>query len=327
MAAEQAAIAAELAASRRWIAEINHDIRVGEIQRRFSEANAALESQGHALNGLHHRLAVFIQHATSRIGRIALELARSAEQRDDEIRKGLGSARKGRGPEAPSALGFAVGDNAFDSFYADFESQFRGSRADIHERQSVYLEYLKTDEESLLGKPVLDIGCGRGEWLELLAEHGLKAVGVDINQFFCDDNQRYGLTVVQQDGLAFLKAQPDNSARAITGFHIIEHLEFPTVIELLDETLRVLAPGGLAIFETPNPENLITAAHKFYLDPTRRHPIPPTLAGYLLSHRGFKEVEILRLHDEEAPREADFDSKYLRSLFFGPRDYGLIGRK
>ena len=179
----------------------------------------------------------------------------------------------------------------------------------------------------LAGKPVFDIGCGRGEWLELLGQRGLNAVGVDINKFFLEDNQRYGLTVLQQDGLAFLKQQPDNSARAITGFHIIEHLEFPTVIELLDETLRVLAPGGLAIFETPNPENLITAAHLFYLDPTHRHPIPPLLAAHLLSHRGFKDVEILRLQSDEVPRQADFHSKYLRNLFFGPRDYGLIGRK
>jgi SAM-dependent methyltransferase len=215
----------------------------------------------------------------------------------------------------------------YDYFYSDFESKFRGKREDIKTRQKVYLSYLTTDDNKLKQKPVFDIGCGRGEWLELLTESGIAATGVDVNTQFVRDNKRQGLSVVLSDAVEFLRSQPNESARAITGFHIIEHLPFTTLLALLDQSLRVLAPAGIAIFETPNPENLITASHKFYFDPTHIRPIPPSFADYLLRQRGFDRVEILRLHEDTGAERNEVDNLFLKNLLFGPRDYGVIAYK
>jgi SAM-dependent methyltransferase len=319
-------ISDEMSRNSNSLASIGDELN--KIADQVSEANRRLDSFDHlgaSVPSLQSRtLEVDLALAEFRRRLLALERRSSAVSRTTRRET---KQMKEVTQEPASGSNFPVGDTAFDSFYADFESRFRGTRADIQQRQSVYLRYLKTDDDNLMKKPIFDIGCGRGEWLELLGKEGINAVGVDLNKYFIDENERHGLKVVHQDALAFLKSQPDNSARAISGFHIIEHLEFPTLLELLDETLRVVAPGGVAIFETPNPENLITAAHMFYMDPTHRHPIPPLLAAHLFSHRGFSDVQVLRLQSAEVPQDADFDSKFLHNLFFGPRDYGLIGRK
>jgi SAM-dependent methyltransferase len=233
--------------------------------------------------------------------------------------RSAGASHSGYGESGPIS--------GFESFYAEFEGSFRGTRADIKNRQKLYLTYLKTEDAELQRKPVLDLGCGRGEWIELLVDYGIAAIGIDANAQFVHENEERGLAVVCADALAFLQAQPDGSARAISGFHIIEHLPFAVLVAVLDESYRVLAPGGIAIFETPNPENLITAAHKFYFDPTHIRPIPPTFAAYLIENRGFAQAEIIRLHESTEPERNEIDNAFLRGLLFGPQDYGVIGRK
>jgi len=79
--------------------------------------------------------------------------------------------------------------------------------------------------------------------------------------------------------------------------HIIEHIPFPSVVTLFDEVRRVLKPGGVVVFETPNPENLDVGACNFYMDPTHLHPLPPLLIEFTALARGFDEVEIRRLTD------------------------------
>jgi hypothetical protein len=117
----------------------------------------------------------------------------------------------------------------------------------------------------------------------------------------------------------------------VTSFHLIEHLPHKVLISLIDETLRVLRPGGVAIFETPNPRNLIVAACNFYLDPTHRHPLPPELSCYLLEARGFCNVDTLEIHPfgsdfqitEGAAKVKDTLNQYL----FSAQDYAVIARK
>jgi SAM-dependent methyltransferase len=209
--------------------------------------------------------------------------------------------------------------------YAEFEDRFRGTRADIKGRQAVHLGLLAQQDERLAELPVIDVGCGRGEWLELLADHAIPAVGVDLNRVFLAENRARGLDVVESDAVAYLRAQAAGSARAVTGFHIIEHLPFDTLLLLLDEARRVLAEGGLTLFETPNPENLVTAAHKFHYDPTHRHPIPPEVAAFLLRSRRFRDVTIVRLHEDHDPARNEVPDGVLRALLFGPQDYAVVG--
>lgn len=211
----------------------------------------------------------------------------------------------------------------FDALYAALEDRFRGTRETIKEGFKIYLPYVKEQA------PVVDLGCGRGEWLELLSEAGIKAGGVDTNRIQIEQCRARGLDVSEADFLAHLQNLNDASVGAITGFHIVEHVSLDTLITLLNEALRVLRPGGVAIFETPNPENVLVGSNYFYMDPTHRHPLPSELMHFLLESRGFQSLELLNLHPWESGRivEANEVTERFNALFYGPMDYAIVGRK
>ena len=221
-------------------------------------------------------------------------------------------------------------DHLLDAMYVAFEDRFRGTREDIKERSKVYLPYVKQAEIETRRFPILDLGCGRGEWLELLKENGYIAKGVDFNRVMVRQCQEFGLDVTESDMIEYLRNQQPNSFGALTGFHILEHLPFKTVISLFDEALRVLKSGGMVIFETPNPENLIVAACNFYFDPTHRNPLPPRLLDFLIESRGFGKTEIIRLHPHSFFKEEIQVSQEIReliSLFNREQDYAVISYK
>lgn len=181
-----------------------------------------------------------------------------------------------------------------DAFYLAFEDQFRGSRELIKERLFQYgstLDELKKRIPNAIG---LDIGCGRGEWLEVLQENGIEARGVDMNARMADQCLSFGLDVVCGDGIAFLRGLPDNSLAVISGFHIVEHLALGQLLELFQQSHRVLQPGGVAIFETPNPEVQRVSTYTFYFDPTHRNPLPPELLSFMGTNAGFSETCVER---------------------------------
>ena len=223
----------------------------------------------------------------------------------------------------------AEDDHLLDAFYAAFEDHFRGPREEIKRRVAVYLPLVEATGAGMADAPVLDVGCGRGEWLELLQEHGLRAQGVDVNRIMVMRCKELGLDVVETDALGLLRGLDANSLGAVTGFHIIEHLPYRMLISLFDETLRVLKPGGIAIFETPNPENLIVAACNFYYDPTHRHPLPPETMHYLAETRGFERVEIKRLNPLPLPETAtaELAATTMVQWFASAQDYSVIGYK
>jgi O-antigen chain-terminating methyltransferase len=216
-----------------------------------------------------------------------------------------------------------------EGFYLAFEDRFRGTREDIRSRVEVYLPYVRAVGAGSSNAPVLDLGCGRGEWIELLSDHGLVASGVDSNDVAVAGCRARGLDVVHADALAHLRALPEATLGGITALHVIEHLPFAQVVELFDEARRVLVPGGVVIFETPNPENLVVGACSFYYDPTHLHPLPPEPSRFVLASRGFDRVEILRLHPDARGQDiADVPDALVRAMaerLFGPQDYALIG--
>ena len=220
--------------------------------------------------------------------------------------------------------------HALDTLYVSFEDQFRGSREDIKDRLRIYLSILKEAELGTDEMPVLDVGCGRGEWLELLKEQNLRAQGVDVNRVFVGECQQQGLEVIERDVIVYLRTLPSSSLGVVTGFHIIEHLPFEVLIKLMDETVRVLKPGGAAIFETPNPENVLVGSYTFYLDPTHRNPLPSAVVKFLAEARGLCRVEVMNLHPLEAYRveEAGLEiTKRFNEYFYGPQDYAVVGWK
>ncbi|HEX6043943.1 MAG TPA: methyltransferase domain-containing protein [Pyrinomonadaceae bacterium] len=212
-----------------------------------------------------------------------------------------------------------------DELYAALEDRFRGSREEIKERCRMYLPYVEPARDGL----VIDLGSGRGEWLELLNEAGIKARGVEQNRVSVERCRERGLEVVDDDVFAHLRSLPDESVAAVTGFHIIEHVTIDALLTLLDEVVRVLRPGGLVIFETPNPENVTVGSNFFYLDPTHHHPLPSELMQFLFEARGFERVEVLNLHPWDAGRvagEGELAERF-NGFFFGPMDYAILGWK
>lgn len=216
-----------------------------------------------------------------------------------------------------------------DALYVSFEDQFRGTREDIKKRARVYLPLIQKAKKENDTNSILDLGCGRGEWLELLKEEKYVASGVDKNSILIKQCKEYGLDVIENDVITYLRRLPDNSLNVVTGFHIIEHLPFDSFIKLLDETVRVLKPGGLAIFETPNPQNVIVGSYAFYMDPTHRNPLPAPMIKFTAESRGLYNVDILELHpfDESFHVTGSELAERFNKLFYGPQDYAVIGWK
>ncbi len=217
-------------------------------------------------------------------------------------------------------------DLLLDAMYVAFEDKFRGSKEEIKERLIDYLPYVLEARKNTQNAPVLDVGTGRGEWLSLMKENDIEAKGIDLNHIMVSLCQESGLDAIESDVIEYLKKQNSNSLSAITGFHIIEHLPFKVLISLYDEAFRVLKPGGIVIFETPNPENLIVGACNFYTDPTHINPIPPDTAKFFLEARSFSNVEIIRLRSNKDPSLINYESP-LTGFFTNYVDYSVIGYK
>ena len=215
-------------------------------------------------------------------------------------------------------------------FAEGFEERFRGSREDIKGRLGVHLARVRGQPVVTPSRPLLDIGCGRGEWLELLAEAAVPAYGIDANPYIVEAGRRRGLAVTRADAIEHLARLPERALGAISAFHVIEHLPLEDMLRLIDEARRTLVPNGLLLLETPNPENLKVGAQTFYQDPTHLKPLPPLLLEYLVASRGFHEVELMRLHpypESFLIREDSDAARRLNDLLYGPQDIAVLARR
>lgn len=184
-----------------------------------------------------------------------------------------------------------------EGFYKAFEDKYRGTSEVIKFRQTVYIPFIKPLLSLDENHKAIDLGCGRGEWLEILQELGFDPLGIDLDIDMLNTCRGKNLKVHSRDAVAFLKELPENSHTLISGFHIVEHIPFENLQILVQEALRVLIPGGLLILETPNPENITVGASNFYIDPTHNKPIPPPLLAFLPEYYGYKRIKILRLQE------------------------------
>ncbi|MDD4959398.1 MAG: class I SAM-dependent methyltransferase [Gallionella sp.] len=191
-----------------------------------------------------------------------------------------------------------VSEAVVSDFYRAFEDRHRGSRTLIKARLGVYLPFVNALASVHSNLPVLDLGCGRGEWLELLQENNISAQGVDLDEGMLAACRERGFSVCNADAIAHLKAQADQSFLVVSGFHLAEHLPFALLQELLAQAQRVLMPGGLLILETPNPENLVVGTASFYLDPTHQRPLPWQLLSFMAEYQGYCHVKLLRLQED-----------------------------
>lgn len=187
-----------------------------------------------------------------------------------------------------------------NDFYLAFEEKYRGSRATIIERLSAYGVFLDAVVSDVNEPVAIDLGCGRGEWLELLSNRGVNAKGVDHDENMVVICQQRGFDVRHGDIFEFLKKIEDHSVDILSAFHVIEHISFELLQELMVQATRVLKPGGLIIFETPNPENISVATNSFYLDPTHIKPLPPGLLKFIAEYYQCDWSLILRLDNYSA---------------------------
>lgn len=173
------------------------------------------------------------------------------------------------------------------NFYLDFENTFRGSRASIMNRISVYNDLLYLIFKRNPQAKLLDIGCGRGEWLQNCRDNGYEALGIDDNQDMVDFSNDLGLNAIKAEAKLFVKSCNSNSYDFITLFHIIEHLKDEDLLSLLIDCQRILKPDGLLLIETPNIDNLQVSTRTFYIDPTHINHINPDYIDFLLKRVGF----------------------------------------
>lgn len=183
-------------------------------------------------------------------------------------------------------------------FYRSFEDKHRGSRQLILDRLKVYSPFLE-QLKACWDLPVTDLGCGRGEWLELLTSMQIRCHGVDLDEEMLTACKERGFSVTQSDAIAYLRQLGDASQMAISAFHLVEHIPFDQLNALVEEAKRVLVPGGLLILETPNPENMIVGTSSFYMDPTHVNPLPPLLLQFIPDFHGFARSKVLRLQEPE----------------------------
>lgn len=214
-----------------------------------------------------------------------------------------------------------------DGFYRAFEDRYRGSRELITERLRVYLPFLDPLKDLYQDYPILDLGCGRGEWLELLQREGYAPMGVDLDEGMLQACQARGLPARNADALTALRELPDNSLIAVTGFHIAEHIPFPILQEVVAEAQRVLRPAGLLILETPNAESLVVGTNTFYLDPTHERPLPGLLLSFLAEHSGFARAKIVRLQERSELRAEDQEIGLWDVISGTSPDYAVVGQK
>ncbi len=212
-------------------------------------------------------------------------------------------------------------------FYRALEERFRASREEIRTRLEVYRPLLAALQALFPEPRAMDLGCGRGEWLELLVEQGFTASGVDLDDGMLAACRELGLPVENRDALEALKNLPASSLELVSAFHVVEHVSSDYLLELLTEIHRVLVDGGVLILETPNSENILVGTSSFYLDPTHRHPVPAPLLEFMAHYCGFSDGMVLRLQENKNLRDRASHIG-LWQVFYGVSpDYALVSRK
>ncbi len=213
-----------------------------------------------------------------------------------------------------------------DLFYRAFEEKHRGPRSLITERLNVYLPFIRWVLQTYPEGQAIDLGCGRGEWLELLVNEGFIPTGVDLDEGMLEACKQLGLPAVKADALELLSKTESNSQLVVSAFHVVEHISFEQLRNLVSQAMRVLKPGGLLILETPNPENIAVSTRNFYLDPTHQRPIPPQLLAFVAEFEGFERVKTLRLQEPKdiASRETIGLTEVINSV---SPDYAVIAQK
>lgn len=229
-----------------------------------------------------------------------------------------------------------------DEFYHAFEETFRGSQDLIRARLQVYVPIVRERIPDWSTAVFVDVGSGRGEWLDILKDNGAtNYVGIDLNARQNKLCKEKGHKVLQMDCLEYLGSLPDGSVDMVSGFQVIEHFAMSDLMALLRESYRVLKKGGIILFETQNPRNLIVGADTFYMDPSHKRPLEPEMVSFFAKWCGFGSVQYIQLNPDQRLEQMQFTDQTtmpensqlyqklndIVHLLYGPQDYTLLGTK
>lgn len=229
----------------------------------------------------------------------AAQRASSAVKREIERLRadGVPAAQPAEAPSEKGPYPFSEdsSEKGYGPLYVGFEDCFRGSPEDIRARLADYASYFAGASD------VLDVGCGRGEFLDLLKAAGVRARGIDTNHEMVEICRARGLNVAQADALSYLRAQPDESLGGLLAAQVVEHLEPQYLMQFLETAHRKLRPDALLVLETINPACWVAFFESYIRDITHVRPLHPDTLKYLVVASGFHDVNVqFRAPIEEA---------------------------
>ena len=295
-----------------------------------------LEKLTGSLDGKHGDLLVRLE-----------ELRQEATLQKRRLELILSELRRKIGDEGESLQRVAsMKDRLMDHSYFLFENKYRLSREEIRKRQEIYVPLFKErlasgeHESGIVPSVILDVGCGRGEFIELLRENRIPAKGIDLNEDMVYSCKERGLDVEQANALDYLRSQPDDSLGGVFACQVIEHLPVDEMIELIKLCYQKMEKGGRAVFETVNPLSLVVSATNFYMDFSHVRQVHPAALQFLSKAVGFISTEIkflspypddsmLRIpeSDDATSQQINENFKQLNDILFGYQDYALICEK
>ena len=230
------------------------------------------------------------------------------------------AALLGPAPPPPTAGSSAQAAPRID--YMKFAEKFRGPEEYVREGQRFYVDKFRGCND------VLDVGCGRGEFLELMKEAGIPALGIDQSEELVALCHSKGLAAKTADMFSYLSDLADQSIGGVFCAQVVEHLSPDLVPEFIRLAHAKLRRGGVLAVETPNPESLAIFATHFYLDPTHTRPIPPALLSFYVEEAGFGRIEVSRFAPAaDSMPEVNALPAEFRERFFGALDYAVVARR
>lgn len=312
------------------------DLAMAQLTPLRDEISDAANNAENRLMSLNEALVGYVNAKQEQNNQTIEEFVRQQTVIISEVRQSIDAIRRQVAAQPISGAPTSESDHSTanqlvidDGLYVALENHFRGSRDLVSQRQKDYLPMIPSVIAP--STPVIDLGCGRGEWLKVLRTHGFPAMGVDSNAVCVAECKEDGLDVIQQDLLDFLSQRDDASVGTFTLFQVLEHLPFPVLISVLREMRRALIPGGRLIAEVPNAKNLRVSAGTFWIDPTHQRPLFPELLLFLATEVGFSSSDghytnnLSPTHDLSGlPEGATNALRSVLEAIDGPGDFALI---